>query len=272
MSASPKKLYLDIGGQKDRSQAPEWLIVDIRKGADVRVDLCQQLIPLKSNSVDLIYCSHTLEHIFKDKIESVLCEFYRILKPNGTLRIVVPDLEKISQAYINKDIEFFKAWPPSRKRLESGMPLGMVVSYLIATGMLSRFYNKTGQGHVNMYDYDALKYLLNLIGFENTLQKDFLTTDCNPFLAAEKNTPSLNAPEGNIQNASLYLETQKPAIHNTASLSLIMIYGINFCLKLLKTISPSKSITIHNLLTKGLTRWPVAKEKFRKQWFKLMTS
>ena len=49
---------------------------------------------------DVIYTSHFIEHIPRENLDFVLRECFRILKPNGVIRIVVPDLENISREYI----------------------------------------------------------------------------------------------------------------------------------------------------------------------------
>ena len=41
----------------------------------------------EDNSVDLIYTCHVLEHFHRNRIPTVLNEWYRVLKINGTLRI-----------------------------------------------------------------------------------------------------------------------------------------------------------------------------------------
>ena len=53
----------------------------------------------QDNSVDLIYASHVLEHFKRYKIDSVLNEWYRVLKSGGILRLAVPDFESIITIY-----------------------------------------------------------------------------------------------------------------------------------------------------------------------------
>jgi len=50
-------------------------------------------LPYETDSVQSIYCSHTLEHVAKVDVIKVLREFYRVLKPLGDLVLRVPDLE-----------------------------------------------------------------------------------------------------------------------------------------------------------------------------------
>jgi SAM-dependent methyltransferase len=49
---------------------------------------------------EVVYTSHFVEHIPKEKLDFILSECHRVLKPNGILRIVVPDLEEIVREYL----------------------------------------------------------------------------------------------------------------------------------------------------------------------------
>ncbi|ANV90850.1 class I SAM-dependent methyltransferase [Picosynechococcus sp. PCC 8807] len=60
--------------------------------------------PWKDQSVDVIYSSHTLEHLTKEEGQHFLMECYRVLKDNGLLRIVVPDLRKFVESYLNQNM------------------------------------------------------------------------------------------------------------------------------------------------------------------------
>lgn len=55
----------------------------------------------EKNSVDLIYASHCLEHFRYLDIDRVLCEWLRVLKPGGILRLSVPDFDKLVAIYNN---------------------------------------------------------------------------------------------------------------------------------------------------------------------------
>lgn len=64
-----------------------------------KVNLLEKL-PYNDNSFDVAYSSHFLEHLDKNIAPKLLNEMKRILKKNGILRIVVPDLENIIKEYI----------------------------------------------------------------------------------------------------------------------------------------------------------------------------
>ena len=57
-------------------------------------------IPFLSNTIDVVYHSHFLEHLDRGIARDFLLEVKRVLKPGGIHRIVVPDLEKACRAYI----------------------------------------------------------------------------------------------------------------------------------------------------------------------------
>ncbi|WP_373031618.1 methyltransferase domain-containing protein [Sulfurovum sp.] len=44
---------------------------------------------------DVVYCSHTLEHLYQHQVEIALAEFKRVLKKGGVVIIAVPDLTDV---------------------------------------------------------------------------------------------------------------------------------------------------------------------------------
>ncbi len=53
------------------------------------------------DSFDLVYHSHFLEHLTPDQAAFIIKECFRVLKPGGVLRIVVPDLEYNARLYLD---------------------------------------------------------------------------------------------------------------------------------------------------------------------------
>ena len=58
---------------------------------DYRCDV--RRLPFATKEFDIVFSSQTLEHIAREQVESTLEEWIRVLKPNGELRIAVPNLE-----------------------------------------------------------------------------------------------------------------------------------------------------------------------------------
>ena len=58
-------------------------------------------LPFAAATVDGVYASHFLEHLTRWHAEAFLRESYRVLKPGGIIRLVVPDLECLVADYGN---------------------------------------------------------------------------------------------------------------------------------------------------------------------------
>jgi ubiquinone/menaquinone biosynthesis C-methylase UbiE len=56
-------------------------------------DIRSDIIPFADNSVDIIYCSHVIEHIENIYIKKMFIECFRVLKKGGIIRIACPDVE-----------------------------------------------------------------------------------------------------------------------------------------------------------------------------------
>ncbi|MCP5404861.1 MAG: methyltransferase domain-containing protein [Pseudomonadaceae bacterium] len=88
---------LNLGcGQRPNNKFPRpWLNVD-REGAvaDITWDIAD--LPQAWNATfDEVRVSHVLEHFFLAEVPNVLAGWLRVLKPNGVLRVIVPDLDII---------------------------------------------------------------------------------------------------------------------------------------------------------------------------------
>lgn len=60
---------------------------------------CRRRLPFPAGSVDHILCSHFLEHVYPDEADAVLHGFLDVLKPGGTLHVIVPDLKEAVDRY-----------------------------------------------------------------------------------------------------------------------------------------------------------------------------
>jgi SAM-dependent methyltransferase len=78
-----------------------WINLDYASSCSAvqQADLLGRL-PLVDGAAQLVYSSHFLEHIPRNQVSAFLAECFRILKPGGVLRLVVPDLENLCCTYL----------------------------------------------------------------------------------------------------------------------------------------------------------------------------
>jgi SAM-dependent methyltransferase len=87
-------------GCGDRYHA-DWTNVDMQAaGKGVIVSDLRSGIPFPDCYFDAVYHSHLLEHLPRHEAYGLIDECYRVLKPRGIIRVVVPDLEAIAREYL----------------------------------------------------------------------------------------------------------------------------------------------------------------------------
>ncbi len=73
---------------------PNWINIDISGKAQVKHD-ARQPFKYATNSIELIFTEHFIEHLTKIEAEKFVKECYRMLKVNGILRISTFDLDEL---------------------------------------------------------------------------------------------------------------------------------------------------------------------------------
>lgn len=98
-SSVPDLRKLNVGCG-DRA-LPHWTNLDFvaRDGLVSAHDLRTPL-PFPDATFDAVYHSHVLEHLDLPAAARLLRECHRVLKPGGTLRVAVPDLEQKARGYL----------------------------------------------------------------------------------------------------------------------------------------------------------------------------
>lgn len=101
VAAAPSRLH--IGGTEGRAG---WEILNVQPGPNVdHVGDCADLSRFADESFDEVYASHVYEHLgYQEQLPKALAEVRRILKPGGTLRISVPDLDMLCRLFLHPDL------------------------------------------------------------------------------------------------------------------------------------------------------------------------
>ena len=107
-----RRIRLNLGCGKMTS--PDFFNVDCRKmpEIDVVTDMTYNST-FKSESSNLIYASHILEHFSSQDAAKVLKEWHRILKPGGKLIFGVPDIVKLFTILGDLDENGLNNWKES---------------------------------------------------------------------------------------------------------------------------------------------------------------
>jgi predicted SAM-dependent methyltransferase len=133
-------------------------------------------IPVLDESVDFIYTSHFIEHLEKDTCNRLIKDIFRVLKPGGTIRIVVPDLAYTISLY------------------SKGYKKEMLDNYFFINCNGSEYSR-----HRYMYDYDMLEEILNKNGYVNVVKAGYQSGK----------TPDIDILD-NQPEVSIYVEAIKP--------------------------------------------------------------
>lgn len=166
------KLNLGCGGVAP----PDWINVDYAVGARLRkipvigtvmqrflrCDWSRSIVlhdlrtrfPWTDGSIDYVYSSHSLEHLTRAAGEAFMRETFRVLRADGIVRIVVPDLRRAVERYRAGDHD-------ARDFLSA---LNTVDTH--DGSIIKRVYSMlSGQGHRCMYDEASLTDLMTASGF-----------------------------------------------------------------------------------------------------------
>ncbi|SVE43487.1 uncharacterized protein METZ01_LOCUS496341, partial [marine metagenome] len=78
-----------------------WKEIRLDIDENVNPDIVGTLTDMKlveTGSVDAVYSSHNIEHIFPHEVPIALREFYRVLKEDGIVVITCPDIQSVGEA------------------------------------------------------------------------------------------------------------------------------------------------------------------------------
>jgi predicted SAM-dependent methyltransferase len=112
-------------------------------------------LPFPDNSVDFIYNEHFLEHLTVEEGLSAIKDFFRVLKPNGVMRIAMPDLKNTVNAYLDEN------WKENSKASSEKFGLTFIQTRAERINIGFRWW-----GHKWLYDWEELERRLKEAGCE----------------------------------------------------------------------------------------------------------
>ena len=129
-----------------------------------QIDICWDItklpFPLPDNSLEGVFTEHCLEHIEMNETLENMKEFYRLLKPGGVARIVVPDGELYCDIY-------------QRRKQGSQELMPYEEGYISPMARINGIFRN--HGHKFIYDFETMKKLLQQAGFTNIKKCSYRT-------------------------------------------------------------------------------------------------
>lgn len=150
-------IRLELGSARRR---PGFYTVDLGAGADLVLDL-RNGIPFPDNSIDLIYTSHLLEHFDYNEMIKLLRDVYRVLKPGGEFKIVVPDASLFVRGYMDP-----MRFDAEKYIQEPNFKVYGAIDYV-------NYIAYMGGAHRFMFDSENLLNILHSAGFVQAQVREF---------------------------------------------------------------------------------------------------
>jgi predicted SAM-dependent methyltransferase len=125
--------------------------------------------PIKDNSLNIVYSSHTIEHLNDKFTLDLMKQAYKKLKSGGIIRLTCPDIDVLLDAYKRKDEYVFKVCNTQK--------LNIPLKYSIHQSLLLYFAGECCNGivsnKINITDEEIQKE------FKSLTNKDFLNKYTN---------------------------------------------------------------------------------------------
>jgi ubiquinone/menaquinone biosynthesis C-methylase UbiE len=113
--AGDKKIVLHIGcGTANKAKlhknfhGDQWhelrLDIDENVAPDIVADM-RDLSIIPDNSVDAVWSSHNIEHLYPHNVAGVFKDLFRLIKPNGLFLVTMPDIQSVANFVAHGNLE-----------------------------------------------------------------------------------------------------------------------------------------------------------------------
>jgi SAM-dependent methyltransferase len=93
----------------DRFGGADWrelrLDIDAKMEPDIVASMVDMRDTVPSESVDAVWSSHNIEHVFAHEVPQVFGEFLRVLRPGGFALVTTPDLQRAAERIASGRLE-----------------------------------------------------------------------------------------------------------------------------------------------------------------------
>ena len=195
------KTFLHVGcgpNYKDKIKGfnnERWKEIRFDIDETVNPDIIETLTDMNSvetGSMDAVYSSHNIEHIYPHEVPIALKEFYRVLKDDGIVVLTCPDLQRVCEAVVNDKLT------ETLYKTSGGYPISPIDILYGWRGPLKKgnhyMAHKTGftysvlnnellqAGFKMNYGGQVQDWNLFVVSFKQNLSEEQIKKRANPFL------------------------------------------------------------------------------------------
>jgi predicted SAM-dependent methyltransferase len=153
-------------------------LADVPWKGTIRYHDLRKPLPWPDGRFSAVYASHLLEHLYFDEGQRLLRECFRVLKPGGHIRLVVPDFAQIIGDYTAGRTFPEKRWKPDWPNTPAdtaNLQLFFRDPVFRPGGFAVKIYDALYDlhGHKWMYDERSLIAHITHAGFANARRRGF---------------------------------------------------------------------------------------------------
>ncbi|MGB5189771.1 class I SAM-dependent methyltransferase [Robiginitalea sp.] len=204
--ASTSKPKLQIGCGNNFHEG--WLNTDRYPSSDQAAFLdASKVFPFKDETFDFIYSEHIFEHLTFKESSTMISECWRVLKPNGVMRLATPSADFLFDMYRNPDNPKYreylewssKAFCTDMEKLLEGKSENLEI-YVI-----NNFYR--AWGHKVIHNFNSLKELVLKLNFSDVQKKEVGSSQIEELCNLERHGNEI--PEHFNKLETLIIEAKK---------------------------------------------------------------
>lgn len=141
-------MKLNLGSANVRIEGYTNLDIYPFENVDILHDI-EKRLPFENDSIEEIYCHHALEHCSMEAISSMLKDWNRVLKTDGKIRIITPEINSCMKKFLETPESDSNKW-------------GYMIEYILG----GQHHQEGQQFHKSAYTVERLKNLVENSGFK----------------------------------------------------------------------------------------------------------
>lgn len=196
----------------------DWLNTDINPiSNEVALLDASKEFPFKDNTFDFIFSEHIFEHLKFNDSCNMLSECFRVLKPNGVIRLAIPHVDFLFKIYQNPELQIHKEyvkWATEKFCKDTATFFNNDKNSYSEIYVINNFYRDWG--HQVLHNYSSLKTLLQKLSFSNIKQKEIGISNHKELCNMEKHGDVIPKQFNTLETLVIEAEKTSNNLHKKA--------------------------------------------------------